>query len=275
MYSIFNFKVRGQEAGKVTVSGESSHRVTLSKVKKGTRLFLETAEDGTPPVAIRSAENDKDVDWDSGIVDLAQISQIANRQIVNSIKLGKFAETIASIRATALSRQIGERATYLMLQANTDDAKITIGSHMPGSILLMEAGETALLVRKGGFMVGQEGIVIGRFTLTGENSKLYSQMLGNGFLQSISGSGFYCIEIFGNCPEPTELFPGETLIVDPKRLIAMTESVHIISPWKVSEQQNVRDAEGADYFLTLKADIRGGYVYVSDLPQTPKHKKKN
>ncbi len=260
-------------AGRVRVSGESSHRVIISKVKKGTKLFLETAEDSTPTVAIRSADNSGSVHWDSDIVELEQIKRIANGLETSKNKMGFLAEMALSFHATATSRQIGEKPTYLMLTANVDDAKITIGSHVTGKIIKLDAEEMPMLVRKGGFLLGQEGIIIDRFTLTGENSPLYSKLLGNSFLQEISGKGFYCLEIHGDCPdEPYTLHPGEVFVVEPKRLVAMSKSVHIVDTWKVSEKQNVRLAEGADYGLVLKADVLGGKVIVADLPQERRRK---
>lgn len=270
MKTEFSFKTNRypEFAGRVRVSGESSHRVIISKVKKGTRFFLETAEDGSPTIAIRSASDSDNVHWDSSVVELDQISRISKGMETPDVKLGFFAEMALSLHDTAKSKQIGERPSYLMLTANVDDAKITIGSHVTGKIIILDASEMPMLVRKGGFLLGQEGIKIDSFTLTGENSQLYAQLLETKFLQEISGKGFYCLEIHGDCPdEPYLLHPGEVFVVEPQRLVAMTKSVHIVDVWKISDKQNVRRAESADYALVLKADVLGGKVVVADLAQ--------
>ena len=261
--------------GTVRVSGDSSHRIIFSKIKKGTRLILEAAEDGEPIVGIRSANADGSSHWESSLVDLDQIRKIASGSEITTVKSGLLNEMVLSLHSTATSRQIGERPAYLNLTANTDGAKLTIGSHVVGNILALFADEMPMLVRRGGFLVGQQGIVIDRYTVVGPDAKLISQILGNNaYFQEISGEGLYFLEILGDCPdEPYDLYPGEVFIVEPSRLVAMTKSVQIIGVSRISDKQNVRIAEGTDYNLILKANALGGKVIVADLPQRRRHRK--
>lgn len=137
------------------------------------------------------------------------------------------------------------------------------------------ADEMPMLVRRGGFLVGQQGIVIDRYTVVGPDAKLISQILGNNaYFQEISGEGLYFLEVLGDCPdEPYNLYPGEVFIVEPSRLVAMTRSVQIIGVSRISDKQNIRIAEGTDYNLILKANASGGKVILADLPQRRRHRK--
>ena len=49
----------------------------------------------------------------------------------------------------------------------------------------------------------------------------------------------------------------------------MSESISILDAWKVSDKKTIRESEGTDYGLVLKANICGGLIYISDFSQTP------
>ena len=264
----YTIKLGGKVVGNLNVSGDRTYRATLSKVKKGTRFFVEAAEDGKPLIAIRSSVDDE-AQWDTEIANFDRIKRIATKSN-QSISLGTFGEIVAGFESTKIARLTGERDELLELRANTSDAKITIGTHKPGKIIVLEAGEMPILVRKGGFMFAQEGVIIDNYTITGNKAALYTKIFGSSYLQRISGDGLFCLEIQESCPdEPTVLFPGETITVEARRIIAMSESISILDAWKVSDKKTIRESEGTDYGLVLKANICGGLIYISDFSQTP------
>ena len=59
------------------------------------------------------------------------------------------------------------------------------------------------------------------------------------------------------------------ITVEARRIIAMSESISILDAWKVSDKKTIRESEGTDYGLVLKANICGGLIYISDFSQTP------
>ena len=68
-----------------------------------------------------------------------------------------------------------------------------------------------------------------------------TQIFGSSYLQRISGDGLFCLEIQESCPdEPTVLFPGETITVEARRIIAMSESISILDAWKVSDKKTLK-----------------------------------
>ena len=259
----------GKIVGEGTVFGNSTQRITCSKVSKGTTLFLEAASGRRPLIMARSVNPDGSSQWNSKVVDMGQINHIATGNTEQTPKkMGAFEKHAAAIHATATARQLGERPMFLAVTAEQNGAKITIGSHYIGNICLLYADESGpMLARKGSFLMGQEGITMDQFTVTGKDAALISNLLGdNGYFQQIAGQGFYLLEVQGDWLE-VPLHPGEFLDIEPQRLVAMSSSVSIADVRRLSNNPAVRKAEGAEYNLTLQADVGGGKVILADLPQ--------
>lgn len=246
--------------------GTSVPSLEISKVPKGTGFLLECGR----TVSAESASHDIS-DWKSSVVGLEEIRLLAQGRTDQEV-LTPFQQFILSFSSTAESRQLGENPTYLLRTAIVDNAKISFDMHNVGDILELEARSSmGMLVRQGGFLAAQVGVVLDRHII---NDKTLSNVMGHTrYMQRISGHGRYWLEIQGDFSKPIKLWPGEKLIVDPLKLIALTENINmkLIS---TSSDKVVRNAEGRDYGLLLQANALDGTVYLSSLPQKDHKEKK-
>lgn len=238
--------------------GTSVPTLEISKVPKETGFLLECGR----TVAAESASHGVS-DWKASVVGLEEIRLLAQGR-TNQEVLTPLQQFVLSFSSTAESRQLGEDPTYLLRTAQVDNAKISFDTHNVGDILEIKAHERmGMLVRQGGFLAAQVGIILDRYII---NDKTLSNVMGHTrYMQRISGNGLYWLEIQGDSSK-IKLYPGETLIVDPLKLIAVTEnvSIELIS---TSSDKIVRTAEGREYNLLLRSNALEGTVYLSSLPQ--------
>lgn len=239
--------------------GTSVPSLEISKVPAGTRFLLECER----TVSTESASNGES-DWENCVVGLEEIKVLANGGTPRN--LSAFQKFVLSFKSTAESRYLGENPTYLMRTAKKDNAKISFDMHGVGDLLELNAKKNiGMLVRRGGFLAAQVGVIIGIHTI---NDKTLSLALGNvPYMQRISGNGKYWLEVQGDLSEVIHLQAGEEIFVDPLKLVALTENVkmELVS---TSDDKAVRMAEGRDYHLHLKSNVLDGIVYMASLPQT-------
>lgn len=255
------FNKDGFKIGNVKISGETTSLITFYNIRKGTEIMIEAAESGKSLIIDRPQDEWK---LSTGTTSESNGS--------NAIELGTLGKIVKSLHDTAKAHQIGELPKYLIMTALVNGTYVEVGSHDGMKAMLLKASSIPMLLRKGSYLLAQQGVRTDMKTISGEDSKLISDLLGFRFFQKIYGSGIYAIEAKGDCDE-TYLLPGETMLINPKNLIAMSETVEIVGIGKVDDKAKVRSSFGADYELVLKANACGGIVIKSHIPQDMPSKK--
>lgn len=251
----------GFKLGIGTLSGEKTSQLTFENIRKGTKIMIEAAESGKSLIIDRSED-----EWKLSTGTTSEFNGS------NAIELGTLGKIIKSLHDTGKAHQIGELPKYLIMTALVNGASVKIGSHDGMKAMILKAGAIPMLLRKGSYLLAQQGVRTDMETISGEDSKLISDLLGFRFFQKIYGSGIYAIEAKGDCDE-TYLLPGETKLINPKTLVAMSETIKIVGIGKVHDKPKVRGSFGADYELAIKANPCGGIVIESHIPQDMPSKK--
>lgn len=232
---------------RIVKTGSTQPFLTLSKVPKGVQLFTE-----------RNAVSIMSGDWKRELADLARINGQApkNRTFLREI-LDGFSEG-------AKMRQMGEAPSYVLCTANEENQKISLRSHFPGDILILDIEETGpILTQRGAFLAAFMGVEmdlrvvedvrVAKFAVTGE------------FLQYISPREkqhvgtldvpMYCfLEVHGDVME-IPLYPGETVKAMPGTFLCMTEGVKL-EVESVDDLQ-LRDFEDNSYLMKFTAPDDG------------------
>lgn len=253
----------GNLIGYSEISGEASYRIVFYGMKKGSCIISEPSPKN-PMVAMRSADGPEDFNWETKIVGIEDINRMS--KYISKKSPSEVMKFVQSFRSTAYANYIGEMPNFLARQAKKDNAEMVFTSN--GKIIPLYAQKLPMLVRRDGFMMAQQGVIIDKQIITGEKRQIYNDLLGTDFFQSISGTGLFCLKISGSCRDkPFELPQGEIRQVEASRLVAMTSNVSIVNAASVSDQEKIRTAEGEDYTLTLQANVMRGKIYLSDQPQ--------
>lgn len=254
------FDKSGRIVGTGLITGDQSDMIHIEVYKIGFKIYLENAESGKPLIAERGKGM-----WKNSTATTSGTSQK---------KVGWFGEIVASFHDTKTASLMGEKPKYLIEEAAVSGAYLCIGTHDGMKVMALKAYDIPFLLRRGSFLLSQEGVKLSTqiIDVPGKNSRQIADLLGFQYFQKISGYGTFLIESHGNA-EVRELFPGQEVHDDPRRIIGMSETVRIIDVWKVSDEAKVRSAEGTDYNLTLKANSLGGIVILAahrqELPKKP------
>lgn len=254
---------KGNTTAKGIIYGEMSNSVHIYEARKGFKITLEAAESGQPLVRMK---DDGKWSYSTGTTSENQSGK----------KLGFFGQIAKSWHDTKTASLIGEVPQYLGLEAITDNASATIGTHDGMKVISLEANEMPYLVRRGGFFLSQKGVRLEVEAITKKNgygqseneSRRISDELGFRYFQKIRGYGIFVVELHGDC-DIIKLRPGEKKSIDPKCLIAMSYSVNITKISTVHPEGKVRYAAGIEYELILQANALGGIVIISHYRQEP------
>jgi uncharacterized protein (AIM24 family) len=205
------------------------------------------------------------------------MAQLLGKEVVDNVgtaptKIGNIARSfIAGCKATQTRKFSGEEKSFVLYEAESDDAKFTLRSCFPGSLFVYDLNDSDLIAVSDSFFAANFSAKYGVFSTGDLNIRKFSET--NDLFQHFYGEGYVVLEVHGAFVE-VPLYSGEKIQVAPGQLLAVTQQkigenmslenqtvkMEMVSAGDI----NLRKLENRDYFIELTAPGE-----VSDDPNQP------
>jgi uncharacterized protein (AIM24 family) len=254
---------KSKDGSRLKVINDGSFPVlTVSKIPKGGKFYSEIG------VEIAHSPNTK-----RSVLTMGQL--LGKEETVVEVaptRIGNFFRDLKKDWDTTQVRKFsGEQKSFVLYEAQSDEAKFTLRSCFPGSLFVYDLSKSDLLAVTDSFFAANYSAKYSVFSTDDVKIRTFSET--KDLFQHFYGEGYVVLEVHGAFVE-IPLYAGEKIQVAPGQLLAVTQEK--VGENMTTENQTVkmkmvsagdvtlRQLENRDYFIELTAPGK-----VSDDPDRP------
>ena len=260
---IIRYEIRGTTIPTVTI--ESSIVKTVIAVEAGRNVSFLSYTDDNPDWITETGSMPGRITRESMRPSKAKKAHDENFSF-GKLFSNWLSKNIDGMNSTEESHVMGEKPIFTYYTSTRGGAVMKINNHYPAGVILdFKAENGVMLIRQGGFLAGLETVNLDRYKIPSsadETEYFRSKQLGIRYMQRVSGGGVYFIEAQGDVEEYS-LAAGDTISVEPMKLVAMTEGIQIVKFVSTGKTKVIRDNVGHDFDVVLQATEKAGKVYIS------------